>query len=167
MAGPKRLVLDTSVVVYLLTPGPPRGQEGPWREAQDLLRIDKDQWELCLPAPALGEVLAGIPLARQDASEEIMSRIFLVLDYDRESAKVAGRIGLAALRGRKDSGKQAVKIDVEIIACAVRWGAVGICALDGDYKRILAAGKLDLEVGPPSRFTPPQQPLFRAEGGEE
>jgi len=167
MSRPKRLVLDTSVVIYLLSPEPRAGQEEVWRGAQELRRINEDEWRLCLPTPALGEVLAGVPLKKQDKTAEILSRMFEILDYDKESALIAGRIALAGIRGRKKVGKQAVKIDIEIIACAARWRASGLCALDGDHHRIVELGKLELLVGGPSKFTPPQQPLFQEQEEEE
>jgi predicted nucleic acid-binding protein len=114
MSKPKRLVVDTSVAIYLVTFEPPKGQEDEWRAARDLSRIDPDEWVLCLPAPALGEVLAGVPLKRQDDTAEILCRMFEVLDYDKDAALVAGRIALTGIRGRSKTSKQAVKIDVEM-----------------------------------------------------
>lgn len=111
--------------------------------------------------------MAGVPQKRQEEAAAILCRMFEVLDYDKDAALVAGRIALAAIRGRAKSNKQAVKIDVEIVACAKRWGAVGLCATDGDHARIVEAGCLSLEVGGPLKFTPPQQPLFQDASSEE
>ena len=165
MSGPQRLVVDTSVATYLLVSEPPPGQEAKWEEALELSLINTDEWRLCLATPALGEVLAGVPKSKRKQAAEILCRMFEILDLDKDAAIVVGDIALEGIRDRKKANRQAVKIDVEIIACAVRWDAGGVCFFDGDHERIINRVGLDLQAGSPTSFTPPQQPLFN--GREE
>ncbi|MFH1465053.1 MAG: hypothetical protein ABIO70_11770 [Pseudomonadota bacterium] len=165
MPASQRLVVDTSVAVYLLLADPPRGQEERWEQARDLRRIEANRWSLCLAAPALGEVLAGVPKAKREQAADILCRMFEILDLDKDAALVVGDIALEGIRGRGATSRQAVKVDIEIVACAVRWKAGGVCFFDGDHDRIVKRAGLALVTGGPATFTPTQQPLFK-DGGE-
>ena len=161
MPRPKRLVVDTSIAMYLLLSEPPKGQAEKWERARELARVDADDWTMCLATPALGEVLAGVPKGKRAEAAEILCRMFEILDLDKDAALVVGDIALEGIRGRKNTTRQAVKVDIEIIACAVRWNAGGICFMDGDHDRIAKRAKLDIVTGGPEAFTPPQRPLFQ------
>jgi hypothetical protein len=67
--------------------------------------------------------------------------MFKILELDTFAAKEVGDLAGKGVRERSPHvGRQRVKVDVEIVACAIRWGAKGLCALDGDH-----AGILDLK----------------------
>jgi len=155
------LVIDTSVAIYLLTPEPKQGQERRWQTAQQLLRVPKEDWILAMPTPVVGEILAGFPSEKQARAAQILAETFEILTLDFRAAEVVGRLAVASIRHRKKSAsRQAVKIDVEIVACAVRWGAGGVCFLDGDHDRIATRASAELLTGPPTTFLPQQQDIF-------
>ncbi|MED5370790.1 MAG: hypothetical protein VX899_07240 [Myxococcota bacterium] len=154
----KRLVVDTSVVLHLLLPEPREGQEEGWSEARELLKISDEDWVLAIATPAAGEVLAGVPARSREDVAEFIEQNFEILDLNWDAAKEVGKIATKGLRGRRGE-KQRVKVDIEIVGCAVAWGAAGLCALDGDHDRIVERNGLDLLVGPPSAFSPKQEEL--------
>lgn len=161
----KRLVLDTSVALYLLQTTAPVDQEERWRQAQRLVSLPEREWTLCLPTPALAEVLAGVSADRRDAALDLLSKMFEIVVFDRDAAVVAADLVNPALRGPRTASKQQIKVDVEILACAIRWKADGICAYDGDHEAILARAHGRLKAGPPERFLPAQEEMFDDLGG--
>ena len=115
-----------------------------------------------MPTPALGEVLAGVPAEKPAPAMLRLQRRFQMLVLDVDSARVVADLASKGVRGRApELSRQRVKVDVEIVACALRWGARGLCVLDGDHAGILARNKVtSLRCGTPSVFTPSQQPLL-------
>lgn len=162
MEQPDLLVVDSSVALHLLLPRPYPGQEPQWKAAQELRNVDPGEWSLALPTPALGEVLAGVPREKRVPALHALQRMFQMLVLDVDCAVRVAELASKGVRGR-DPGvsRQRVKVDVEIISCALRWGAKGLCVLDGDHEGVLKRNKISgLRCGPPVVFTPPQQSLL-------
>lgn len=150
------LALDTDVLTYLTTTSPKEGQEGKWQESRRLLAID--DWEICIPAPALGEVLAWIPQEKREETGRRLQSMFRVLTFDGEAAQEMGRLTGPALRWpRDDRPRQGVKFDIQIVACAIRHRATAICVYDGHHSSLADRLSLAIRVGPPSAFLLGQQ----------
>jgi len=123
--------------------------------------LPEQEWKLAMPTPVVGEILSGFPFGNQKRAAEVISQTFKILNLDFEAAEVVGKLALSALKNRgKNTPRQAVKVDVEIVACAIRWNAGGLCFLDGDHQRIVEKSGQDLEVGAPSKFLPKQQKML-------
>lgn len=153
------LVLDTDVLLHLVTTTPKRGQEKEWNESRKILGLQ--DWEICIPSLALGEVLVWIPREKRIEASKRIQEMFRVLDFDAEAGQFMGSMVGAALKWPRDNRpRQGVKFDVAIVACAVRHGAAGICVYDGHHKAIATEHRLPLQVGPPIDFLPPQQVMF-------
>lgn len=106
--------------------------------------------------------MAGVDAKVRRQAADILAKMFEILDLDKDAAVVVGDIALAGIRGRRGT-RQQVKVDVEIVACAIRWNAEGICFLDGDHDGIVARSGIGLRTGRPSDFAPPQRKLFEEE----
>jgi hypothetical protein len=159
LSKPNLLVVDSSVALHLLLARPHSGQEEGWKAAQELRRVDDAVWTLALAAPALGEVLTGVPKPKRSKALTALQKMFQMLALDVECAMYVADLASKGVRGRNPAvSRQRVKVDVEIVACALRWGAKGLCVLDGDHHGILTRNRITTMLcGAPITFTPPQQ----------
>jgi predicted nucleic acid-binding protein len=132
-----------------------------WQESHDLLsrlgEAELEGWELALPTSALAEVLAGLPLKIQSPAYEELQKIFHLLVFDAEAARIAGRVARSSV-GQRSTGlaRQRVKVDVEIVATAARHECAGLCFFDGDHDKISRRLGGRMRVGPPASFLPKQ-----------
>lgn len=152
----RRIALDASVAGYFVVKAPKAGQETLSAQARALL--DAPGLELLLPTPALAEVLAQLPEEERDNALFMLEQIenLHIVSFAAQAARIAARVRAT---GTPTRSHQFVKFDIQIAACAVRWNATGLCALDGDHVTIVAGLGSAMEVGPPSRFLV-QQPLI-------
>lgn len=164
MAKKPLLALDTSVAVHFVLPAPATGQEAEHAAAMRVITELSSQFDFALPAPALGEVLAFMPADKRQVTMDKLTKAFTILALDAEAAVYVGDIARQSLKARS-AAKQAVKVDIEVVACCLRWGAAGVCSADADFVKIVgvasAAGRAKpaFMVGPPDRFLPKQEPM--------
>lgn len=154
----KLIALDTSVAIDMISPHPIRGQEQRWHDAR-ALAARSDEFEFAISTPAVGEVIAFLPSVRQvQVGEDLESLFRRILVYDFQAALLVGRWHNRSLEKRKQrpladqGGRQCLKVDLEILACAVRYKAHGICFVDGDHADLVTEFALPIEAGPPMQF---------------
>lgn len=119
---------------------------------------------MLVAAPTLGEMLRGnpAPLPR--------TRSVVVVAFDSEAAQILGlempvRI-LTARADRDGLPRTYMKYDAMIVACAKRWEAECIVALDSDH--VLMAASIGMNVRHPRDFLERQTvlPLFTRESSD-
>jgi hypothetical protein len=125
------LAVDTSVAAYWVSTKAKEGQERAWAEARDL--YGSASYRFAIPAPVVAEVLAKLTEAEGRAA---VGSIFSptrcdVLQADTE----AGRIAALLWEGRAGDqligiGRQCMKMDHLIVACAARWGIPAFCSAE-------------------------------------
>ena len=124
--------------------------------------------QLLIPTPTLGEILAVVPAGGRAAAlaaiEEMES--VRIVSYDALAAVAAADLFAKPKGGSRSRPWQHVKIDLQVVACAVRYDAGGICALDGDHAGIARRSPHPLIVGAPARFLA-QVPLLGAKPRSE
>lgn len=119
---------------------------------------------MLVAAPTLAEMLRGkpAPLPR--------TRSVVVVAFDSEAAQILGlEMPVSVLKAQAKSDGLThtyMKFDAMIVACAKRWEAECIVALDGDHVRM--ASSVDMEVRHPKDFLERQTvlSLFERESSE-
>ena len=148
------LALDTSILGFFLVASPKAGQEALAAASRGLVGGDR---RLLIPTPALAESLSWVPKERREAAERALLQLpgVSVVSFDQRAAVTAAGLGSVKL---KDRSHQKIKVDLQIFACALRYGAEGLCTADDDLVRVAGAAEVTLRVGPPTLFVP-QLPL--------
>jgi hypothetical protein len=110
------------------------------------------RFEICIPAPAIAEVLLAVRRERREAVTRALAA-HTILTCDFEVGIIAAELADSSPKtGRGSVTHQAAKMDHLIAACALRWGAHGICVYDGDHGRALMNGGHTIVYGEPSVF---------------
>ncbi|MGB1274795.1 MAG: hypothetical protein ACPG77_03510, partial [Nannocystaceae bacterium] len=112
--------------------------------------------QILIAAPTLAEVLRGNPKTKIPSTRSIR-----VIPFDRKAAELLGHKLPVTLTktAAKESGFSHTyfKYDAMIVACAKRWGAEVIIALDSDHASL--AGHVGLAVKAPAFFEDAQTTL--------
>lgn len=148
------LALDTSILGFFLVSSPKAGQEALAAASRGLVGGER---QLLIPTPALAEALSWVPAERREAAERALVSLpgVAVVSFDQRAAMTAAGLGSVKL---KDRSHQKIKVDLQILACALRYGAEGLCTADDDHARVAKTAQVALKVGPPTLFVP-QLPL--------
>ncbi len=80
---------------------------------------------------------------------------FDVLAFDYDAALVAAELWahvVGGKRGQRLKPRPCLKLDTEIVACAIRHGVMGLCSVDGQVPTIASRVKHTVKVGPPEDF---------------
>lgn len=116
---------------------------------------------LAVPAPALAEYLASVPLDKQDEEAKKFTALFMILPFDVPAVREAAKIQKAMMDlGRwhalvDEFGRVRVKTDLMILACAIAHGAACVYSAD---ERFCRWGSNYLPVYQPQIVGPHYQP---------
>jgi predicted nucleic acid-binding protein len=126
-------------------------------------QLSAEDKKILIPAPALGEYLAGFPPDQIEAQQQAVMRSFRVGSYDAHAAAIAAKIManrklMDAIRKEGAVDKQRLKIDTEIIAVSVTHGAERLISHDRHLQQL--AGDLLLVHEVPATAEQPDLPNF-------
>lgn len=150
------ILLDTSVACLTFRTRTDRPDEILARDALRALRKRGEDFSLFVPTLAIAEIVA--PMSA-DMAAEVCNQIesmYTVVDFDRDAARsLAGWHGpIKAANRARPRGEQvnskALKVDLMILACAIRFKMDGPCTLDGHFHEVKERFGLPIQVGGPS-----------------
>ncbi|PCH53994.1 MAG: hypothetical protein COC22_01200 [Flavobacteriaceae bacterium] len=157
---PNRCLMDTGVLIRAL------------RQREDADTADcTDFFEamvtlgntILIAAPTLAEVLRERPETVIPSTRHVV-----VVPFDRRAAEMlADKMPTATQRAQAAAtnvSRSYIKYDAMIAACAGRWDAKVIIALDGDHRKL--APKVGLESRPPGSYRKAQLELTAIKGGK-
>lgn len=149
------LTFDSCTAGHLLFPKPKADEIELWRRVQQLRALgDAVRW--ALPAPVVGELLAAVPKALRPKTQRAIEEGFDVLSFDYEAALVAAELWAAVvqdIRGKRNpKPRPCLKLDTEIVACAIRHGVMGLCSVDTKVATTASRVKHGVKVGEPEVF---------------
>lgn len=110
-----------------------------------------------VPAPVIGEYLAGVDPAQQSAAAAQLSKQFPVAAYGLVAAvRFAELWHVAYGSGRPGADGRRHKVDMQIVACALASRADALYSHNDDVRKF-AAGRIPVREVPPPK--PAAQPL--------
>lgn len=153
-----RIALDTSVAIYSQPIGHSAEHAEQLRDATSLLALAEPGTApkpskgalhaFAIAMPTLSELLVKIPPGKRAEVADLLAAGFELLEFDRGAAVEA-----AAMFAHRPKGpRQVVKVDMQIVACALRWGVDGFCTYDPDQADRMRRAAPTLKIGPPSVF---------------
>lgn len=147
-----KIVLDSSVAGFLLQRHPAASEADIHAQVQALL--DDESAYLIVPTPTLMEILAIVKPEERAAAIDALESLprLTVRGFDALAALAAANLLTKATKLQRAAGWQAMKVDAQVVACAVRYGADAVCALDGDHVRLAERAPREIIVGRPERF---------------
>lgn len=147
----KRLLLDTSVLIFALQQAPTNDDptaDQRWRDVQQLLG-EASTFKFLIATPTVAEVLALVRSADRSNAVKELSAAYLLVAFDLKAAEIAGSMW----RFRPPTGgRQVIKVDIQIGACAVRAKAYGFCTYDKEQAERVRHLAPTMAVGPPGDF---------------
>lgn len=133
--------IDSNTFIWGIKKIASEGQEHMIERAEYLFRwLDDNKHKVMIPTVVIAEVLAPEPLEKYPVLMEIISKHFMVVDFDTRAASRYGQIFMNRLEEVKkianenDIDKQKMKIDHLIIACALVHNASCIYSDDKGLK---------------------------------
>jgi len=128
-----RVALDTSVAFHLVTAKPVTGQAAAWSDATELVELS-DRYEFFLPTPTLGEVLCVVPPEVREKTQSALCQTFAPLMFDIQAARAAADLWYVINRSAKRKAlkitRESLKVDHQIVGCAIRYKMDFVCSTD-------------------------------------
>ena len=113
--------------------------------------IERDRHMILVPAPVIGEYLAGVDPARHAEAAGRLAKQFPVSAYGLVAAVRFAELWHTAYGTDKPGAKaRRHKVDMQIVACALAAGADCLCSHDDDVRRV-AEGHIRVMEVPPLR----------------
>ncbi len=158
---PDRCLMDTGVLIRALR----QKQDPDTADCADFFEaMVHAQKTILVAAPTLAEVLRSKPETTVPPTRHVV-----VVPFDRRAAELLGEkmpwTDQQARAAEASVSRSYIKFDAMIAACAKRWNASVIIALDGDHRTMAAA--VGLASRAPGSYRQAQQDLLTAiDGGK-
>ena len=136
------ICFDTNMMIWGVRGMASPGQEEMVVRAKRYLEfLEKSKHRVIIPAPVFAEYLVFYSDAEREQQGTEFERHFRVMPYDYHAAKVAARIShdrprLEAIQDEFGKSRQAISVDVQVIAIAAANKADVLIAHDGSMRKL-------------------------------
>jgi len=147
------ICIDTMVLVWAVRGF--RSAESPAepmvsRTKSWLNELERDKHAILVPAPVIGEYLAGVDPTRHAEAAAQLAKQFPVTAYGLVAAVRFAELWHAAYGTSKPGADgRRHKVDMQIVVCALAAGADVLCSHNDDVHRFAAGRIRVMEVPPP------------------
>lgn len=135
------ICIDSNTFIWGIKKKADPGQEDMIPRAEYLFKwADENRHNILIPTVVLAEVLAPEPLEKYPVLLDIISKNFMVVDFDQRAASCYGQLFMNKIEASKKVAKkqkidnQKMKIDHLIISCALVHNAACIYSTDKGLK---------------------------------
>ncbi len=146
------ICLDTTPLIWGVQGIADKSQTGMIARTKRYLRFLRSVNErIIVPTPVMIEYLSGFPAEEQAAQIAILESQFRLPGLDAPAAAIAGMLNaqksvIQKVRRESDESRQALKIDVEIIAIAIAQKAS--CIITNNVKEFTALAQERIPIRP-------------------
>ena len=127
-----------------------------------LADVSRQKTAIIVPAPVIGEFLAGVDAAQHVAAATELAKHFTVVGYGMVAAvRFAELWQVVYGTGKPGADGRRHKVDMQIVACALAARADAICSHNDDVRRF-GAGRISVIEVPPVKPTQRTIPLADA-----
>lgn len=135
------ICLDSMVCVWAIKKQANEGQKENLDKAKYLLEIiDGNKWQVIIPTVVIAEILMVEPVENYQPILDIINKNFIIADFDTRAATKYSQIlndkfvESKAIAKDNNIGREKMKIDHLILACALVNGATSLYSHDGPLK---------------------------------
>lgn len=134
---------DTGPLIWFVKRVAAAGQAQMIHEAREfVIRAEQHADRIFVPATALHEFMVQGDLARRAAWLAAIEEGFEIAAFDAAAANLAGELEAGFYGGRPDVVRN-LRMDIQIVATALRWKADAVVSYDADI-RAIAEGKIPI-----------------------